>query len=97
VRRDVERLARRACGAICVLVLLIDTAVAQTDRDGPLTAAEQDLLNRGEISSAEHIGGGIAGAVIGLGIGQALQGRWAERGWLFTLGEGVSMVALFGP
>jgi hypothetical protein len=96
-----------ACGVLGILSLATGTAGAQAaPRPDPaplspspqhlqLSADEQELLARGEISAAEHIGGGIAGALVGFGLGQALQGRWTERGWLFTLGDTAAAVAVF--
>ena len=67
-----------------------------------LTLDEQFLLERGYISEGQHIGGGLISLFFGWGIGQAIQGRWSEKGYIFTLGEGVSaglmiwgMVGLF--
>ena len=60
-----------------------------------LTADEADLLARGEISDAAHMGGGLAALFLGFGIGQAVQGRWSDKGWIFTVGEGASWFALF--
>jgi hypothetical protein len=56
-----------------------------------LTAEENELLKRGEISEGEHIGGGLAALFLGFGSGQAIQGRWGDRGWIFTLGEVASI------
>lgn len=60
-----------------------------------LTPEEQELLREGDVSGASHVGGIIAAATIGLGTGQLVQGRWLKRGWIFTVGEMVS-VAAFG-
>jgi hypothetical protein len=60
-----------------------------------LTVDEQWLLERGYISDGEHIGGGLAALMLGFGIGQAVQGRWSDKGWIFTVGEGVSLLAMF--
>ncbi len=59
-----------------------------------LTAEEADLLARGEISDAAHAGGGLAALFFGFGIGQAVQGRWSDRGWIFTVGESAALFAL---
>lgn len=59
-----------------------------------LTADEAALLDKGEISSMAHLGGGVASIFFGFGLGQAIQGRWSERGWLFTVGESASVVAM---
>ncbi len=62
---------------------------------GGLTAEDAKLLARGEISAGAHIGGGAASLLFGFGLGQAIQGRWSETGWIFTVGETVAVVALF--
>lgn len=59
-----------------------------------LTADQLELLQRGEISEGQHMGGGIASILVGFGIGQAVQGRYGETGWIFTVGELASMTAL---
>jgi hypothetical protein len=61
----------------------------------PLTADEQELLSRGEISDGQHIGGGLVSLFFGFGVGQAVQGRYSDTGWIFTLGEAASMTAIF--
>ena len=59
-----------------------------------LTPDEADLLQQGEISDGAHVGGAVASLFLGFGVGQAVQGRYGETGWIFTLGEAASMVAL---
>lgn len=60
-----------------------------------LTADEQRILARGEISPGEHFGGALLGFFIGFGSGQAVQGRWTDTGWIFTVGEAASIAAIF--
>ena len=59
-----------------------------------LTPEEQDLLLRGEITQDRIIGGGLLGMFMGFGLGHAVQGRYSEKGYLFTLGELGSIVAI---
>jgi hypothetical protein len=59
-----------------------------------LTADEQRILARGEIAAGEHAGGAVLSFFIGFGTGQAVQGRWAEKGWIFTVGELASFAAM---
>lgn len=59
-----------------------------------LTVDEQWLLSRGYISDNEHIVGGIASLFVGFGVGQAVQGRWGQKGYIFTVGELASMGAM---
>jgi len=39
------------------------------------------------ISSGRYLGGGIAGTIIGFGVGHAIQGRYQSEGWIFTVSE----------
>ena len=59
----------------------------QPPMQAQLTLDEQYLLERGYITQSQHVGGGIVSLFFGFGIGQAIQGRWSETGWIFTLGE----------
>ena len=60
-----------------------------------LTEDEQRLLAEGEISDNRYIGGALVSVFFGWGLGQAVQGRYRDTGWIFTVGEGASTVALF--
>jgi len=53
----------------------------------PLDDNDRAVLEHGEISDAQTAGGGIAAMFLGFGIGQAIQGRWLERGWMFTVAD----------
>jgi hypothetical protein len=59
-----------------------------------LTPDEQDLLDRGEITDGRHVGGILVSLFFGLGVGQAVQGRYGDTGWIFTVGESASTVAV---
>ena len=47
-----------------------------------------------EISKTNYYVGGVLGVLPGFGIGHAVQGRWMEKGWIFTAGEVVSVAGL---
>jgi hypothetical protein len=49
-----------------------------------------------EISSGSYYAGGAVGTLIGYGIGHAIQGRYKEMGWIFTVGEGAGLIVLSG-
>jgi hypothetical protein len=59
-----------------------------------LTPEEQELLAEGEISDGAHVGGTLLSIFIGFGSGQAVQGRWGDTGWIFTLGEVASIAMI---
>jgi hypothetical protein len=59
-----------------------------------LSVEDQKLLARGEIGDGEHIAGGMVSLLFGFGLGQAIQGRWSETGWMFTLGQTASIGAI---
>lgn len=61
-----------------------------------LTPEEHELLLRGEIDDSAQIGGAAVNLFVGFGLGQAIQGRWSDTGWIFTLGELGSMAVLMG-
>lgn len=54
---------------------------------------ETKLLQKGEMSTSRYVTGGIVGT-LGFGLGHAVQGRYLERGWIFTLGQTASVLAL---
>lgn len=54
-----------------------------------VTPDEYELLQRGEISQGQYIGGGILGSWMGFGTGHAVQERWTDKGWIFTVGESI--------
>jgi hypothetical protein len=70
--------------------LVISTiAFASTASADPanLTDEEHELLAQGEIGEHARLGGTAVEAFFGLGLGQAVEGRWTETGWIFTTGE----------
>ena len=48
------------------------------------------------ISQGSYIGGGVASIFLGFGIGQAIQGRWKERGWIHTTVQSGVFLAYIG-
>lgn len=47
------------------------------------------------VSSGQYYGGAVVGTLFGLGIGHAIQERYGEMGWIFTVGE-VGSLAIMG-
>lgn len=56
-----------------------------------LTPEEREILERGEVDSGQYVVGGVVGTFVGLGIGQAIQGRYIPTGLIFTIGEMASI------
>ncbi len=52
-----------------------------------LTDEDRRILSVGEISSTAYIVGGLLSIYPGFGIGHAAQGRFSDKGWIFTAGE----------
>ena len=48
------------------------------------------------IDQSRYIAGGVISILPGFGIGHAIQGRWLEKGWVFTLVPTLSVVVGFG-
>ena len=40
----------------------------------------------------QYVGGGVVGTFVGFGLGHLVQGRWLERGWIFSVAEPPLMV-----
>ncbi len=59
-----------------------------------LTPEEHQLLAEGEISLGQHAGGVVVNWLFGFGLGQAIQGRWSDTGWIFTLGEAAGITLM---
>lgn len=92
-----------ALASISIILALISITAVADEFGAPTkdhfsrqpSPAEQDILDRGEISDGQYVAGGITGTLLGLGIGQAIEGRYSERGWIFTVGE-LGSIALVG-
>ena len=52
-----------------------------------LTPEEREILRNGEIGDNAYFAGGVVGTFFGLGIGQAIQGRYVPTGLMMTVGE----------
>jgi hypothetical protein len=59
----------------------------QQSQNQPLTEEDYRILQDGEISGARHALGGVLSVYPGLGVGQAVQGRYSSVGWKFTVAE----------
>ena len=61
---------------------------------------EDSSFNYGEgsktVSQSKYIGGGIASIFLGWGIGHAIQGRYKDRGWIFTAGGALITIGVIG-
>jgi hypothetical protein len=80
-------------------VIADSTLIYEAQKKGlSLTEKDKVTLETGEISDTRYIIGGVLGTYpIGLGIGHAIQGRWSEKGWIFTSGElGSAAVFMIG-
>jgi hypothetical protein len=46
-----------------------------------------------QVSRDGYVFGGLVGSIAGFGIGHAVQGRYAQIGWAFTVGEGLGILS----
>lgn len=80
---------------LCVCLLLTQARasdelelLAKAKEQGiELTEKERLLLKSRAPTKDSYVIGGIVGTYPGFGLGHAIQGRWLDRGWIFTLGE----------
>jgi len=59
-----------------------------------LTGEQQLLLDQGEIPIGGWLTGGVLSTFLGFGVGQAIQGRYKSRGWMFTVGDSVATTVI---
>lgn len=79
------------------ILILAHAAAAQPALTAPLptlSPEDRELLAEGEISGGQYAGGIVMSVAVGFGTGQAIQGRWSDMGYVFTLGEVGSLAAL---
>ena len=86
---------------ILPLIVVAATTTAAVAQPAPppdvaISAGDRALLEQGEYSAGEIIVSGAVGMFVGFGSGQAVQGRWGERGWIFTAGELGSIGLMIG-
>jgi hypothetical protein len=56
-------------------------SVAHADEDVPQTTT------RVPVETGKYITGGVLASAVGFGIGHGIQGRYADKGWIFTATE----------
>ncbi|MGZ3743527.1 MAG: hypothetical protein ACXWRE_04505 [Pseudobdellovibrionaceae bacterium] len=67
----------------------------ENDSGRYLDEEDRRILRIGEISTTSYVVGGILGTYpLGLGIGHAIQGRYTDKGWIFTVGELASVAVV---
>lgn len=71
---------------LLISCLTIGSSAFSMEMDSP--------TNPMEVSKTNYYAGGVLGTLPGFGIGHAVQGRWMEKGWIFTAGEIVSAAGL---
>jgi hypothetical protein len=80
---------------LVAIALVAATAHAQVPAPSAyqprLDPDDQRVLDIGEISNGRQVLGTVLAIWPGFGLGQAVEGRWHERGWIFTLGEAGSL------
>jgi hypothetical protein len=94
--------------AVSLLLLLALSTPALAHDEKPKEKAETSVAdaekkksdeivanaNANKMSKFTYAVGGIIGTYPGFGLGHTIQGRWSERGWVFTTGELGSLLIL---
>ena len=76
-----------------LLVLFAFPFVFRINADANVSPATNAVEEIG-MSRAQYVTGGVLGSIFGLGIGHAVQGRYSERGWMFTAGDVTGILLL---
>ena len=88
---------------LCLLALMLcfgPYAFSEEDVANEMGSAESEAATASfrdydsstkSITNGQYIGGGVTSILLGYGIGHAIQGRYMERGWIFTASELVAI------
>lgn len=77
---------------LCILALALSYSPYALADEGMTGSLKTDRFTAYDgstktISNGQYIGGGVVSLLMGLGVGLAVQGRYAEsNGWIFTVG-----------
>lgn len=72
---------------ISVSLMASPVLARPTLRKFRLSPEDRQILKDGQMSTTRYVVSGVLGTYPGFGIGHAIQGRWLEKGWIFTSGE----------
>ncbi|CAN5341179.1 hypothetical protein BH11MYX1_BH11MYX1_37180 [soil metagenome] len=74
----------------CCAVVAETEARADVSTIAPMST-DSDVASESLVTTGQTIGGSVAGLTLGFGTGHLIEGRWRERGWIFTVGEGLAV------
>ncbi len=69
--------------------------IPQISQISQISDDDRDIIEKGDIGPSRAIGGTLAAGFIGFGVGQGIEGRYGERGWIFTVADSVSCMTMF--
>lgn len=78
-------LAAKLVLTVQIFFLLVAASPSRAEETQP--EAKDEI----EISVPEYIVGGLLGTTVGFGLGHGVQNRYGQRGWLFTMLEGIAV------
>lgn len=76
---------------INLIVLLMFAAPSMANDSAKIPAPDNKLPSR-----EHYVAGGITGSLLGFGIGHAIQGRYKEKGWIFTVADTLALGTIIG-
>ncbi len=75
---------------LSLTALASDPSLPKSDPSG----SEKGTPSVIQISRGKYITGGVLASTLGFGIGHAVQGRYSEKGWIFTAAEVTGLALL---
>lgn len=79
--------------AICFSALS-SYAQDENSKSSNNSSSSSEDSDRVPVSTGKYITGGVLGSTLGLGIGHGVQGRYGEKGWIFTATEVPALVVM---
>lgn len=80
----------RSVGWTALIIGLMASTVQASEKHKD---EEIESSDRVPVSTGKYITGGVLGSILGFGIGHAVQGRWQQKGYIFTIGQSAGLLA----
>jgi hypothetical protein len=85
----------RLAGIFVLMIAMAGVARAEPNITAPPSMTEP-LRFEDDVSEMQQIMGPPVALMFGFGLGHVVEGRWHEKGWLFTAGDSIAMTLWMG-
>ena len=76
------------------ILMILSFQVFSEEAMGMKEVMERDKTNKKTLYTAQYVIGGLVSIFPGFGLGHVIQGRYMERGWIFTAGTLLTWIGI---